>query len=293
MALNRIQRYLERLYETTIQDNDDRIILVVGDEGAGKSTFILQAIWLYEQVRGNDPSPASVLNAVVFDDRDAFREKFLNAKEGDPIAVMDATHIMFKRESWDPDQIETEKQLVDIRIGNHPIFLGYQDWEDIPDSLQRRRAENAFYIPQRGYVKGFSRAAIDEKYSELGANKWPDPSLRDTFPSLEGTKLWRRFEEIDVKRKRERLHKDDEGEHSITPQDVVDDIISEGKLDEYVEVHDYQNRAFYSKPLIKYDYPDLSERQASEVKAALGRETPPEELVDVEGGEDNTPPVRG
>lgn len=292
-ALERIQTYLERLYETTIQDNDDRIILVIGDEGAGKSTFILQAIWLYEQIRGYDPSPASVLDAVVFDDREVFRQKLLNADKGDPIAAMDAAHLLYKKEAMNPDQIDTEKQLLDIRIGNHPIFLGYQDWNDVPDILQRRRAENAFYIPQRGYVNGFSRAALDEKYNEMDAKEWPDPSLRDTFPSLEGTALWERFEEIDEERKRARLQVEEE-EDGVTPQEVVDEIIASETLENFVDINEFQDRAYYSKPYIRFEYPELSDQEADQVRSALRRHAEPAELA---GGEEDaeteTQPPRG
>lgn len=288
--MERFQRFLQRLYDNYITNNYDRIIPVIGVEGVGKSTLILQAIWLYEDHRGKDPDPVSVLNRVVFDSKDAFRQELLNANPGDPIAAMDAAHILYKKDAMDPGQKEVEKTLLDIRVENYVIFLGYQDWSDIPDQLQRRRAENVIRIPRRGIVEGYSRAQIDEKYANMDKNEWPDPALEDTFPSLEGTELWDRFSEMDAERKRRRLQvddKDDDGE--LTPQDVVQDIIA-GDPGEFVEVNEFQDRAYFSKPYIKFEYPEMSDQQADQVRAALDRQVNIDDYIG-NGETDTQPPT--
>lgn len=286
--MERYQRFLEKLYDH-VQRDWDRLIPVVGGEGLGKSTLILESIWLYEQFRGNDPTPESVLDYVVFDDRDAFREKLLAADQGDPIAVMDAAHVLYNKDVMKPDQIETEKSLLDIRVENYVIFLGYQDWGDIPRQLRKRRAKNVIRVPSRGTLKGYNRAQLDEKYHDLDDTQWPDHALLDTFPSLEGTRLWTRFDEIDRERKRRRLQTDDEEAAERTPQDIVDDIIATDTLAEYVEVNEFQDRAYYSKPLLRYDYPDLSEQQTDQVRAALSREADPATFMTEET--DTQPPM--
>ena len=289
--MQRLERFLEYLYENHILKDWDRLIPIVGSEGVGKSTLILESIWKYEEIRGNNPSPATVLDKVVFDDRDSFRDKLLSASPGDPIAVMDAAHVLYNKDVMQPDQKEVEKSLLDVRIENYVFFLGYQDWGDMPKQLRKRLAENVIYIPDRGYLQGFNRDQLDEKYSNLDDNEWPDPALKDTFPSLEGTDLWDRFEQIDKERKRSRLKRDKGDEQQVTPQQVVDDIVSKEKIEEYVDVNEFQDRAYYSKPLIKYDYPELSDQQADQVKSALSREAKPGTLVDGEGGDTPTPPA--
>lgn len=279
--MERYKRFLEELHKY-VQRDWDRIIPVIGDEGVGKSTLILQSIWLYEEIRGNDPSPETVLDYVVFDDRDAFREKLLTADPGDPIAVMDAPHVLYNKDVMMPDQKAVEKSLLDIRTENYVIFLGYQAWGDAPDQLRKRRAKNAIQVPRRGMLKGYSRAQLDEKYDRLDDMEWPDPALVDTFPSLEGTRLWERFNEIDKERKRSRLQQDDDSDSDLAPQDVVNEIVTADRLEEYVEVNEFQNRAYYSKPLLRYDYPDLSDQEADQVRSALSREAPPESFADVE-----------
>ncbi|WP_423745107.1 hypothetical protein V5735_03515 (plasmid) [Haladaptatus sp. SPP-AMP-3] len=289
--MERYKRFLEKLHEH-VQRDWDRLIPFVGEEGAGKSTLILQSIWLYELIRGNDPTPETVLDYVVFDDRDAFKQKLLSSDPGDPIGVMDAAHILYNKDVMMPDQKDVEKSLLDIRTENYVIFLGYQDWDDIPRQLRKRRAKNAIRVPSRGTLKGYNRRQLDEKYRNLDGMQWPDHALIDTFPSLEGTRLWERFDEIDKERKRRRLQQeDDDSDGELTPQDVVSKIVVEDILDEYVEVNEFQNRAYYSKSLLKYDFPDLSDQQADQVRSALGREADPATLADLEGTD--TPPSTG
>ena len=285
--MERYKRFLEKLHEH-VQRDWDRLIPVVGGEGAGKSTLILESIWLYEQIRGNDPTPESVLDYVVFDDRDAFREKLLGADQGDPIALMDAAHVLYNKDVMMPDQKETEKSLLDIRVENYVIFLGYQSWGDIPKQLRERRAKNVIRAPSRGTLKGYNRAQLDEKHHNLDAQKWPDHALIDSFPSLEGTRVWQRFDEIDRERKRRRLQTDEESDAELTPQDVVDQIVAADALGDYVEVNEFQKRAYYSKPLLRYDYPDLSDQETDQVRAALSREADPSEFAD--GETDTQPP---
>lgn len=287
--MERYRRFLDKLHEH-VQDDWDRLMPIVGDEGVGKSTLILQSIWLYEEIRGNDPTPETVLDYVVFDDRDAFREKLLTADPGDPIAVMDAPHVLYNKDVMQPDQKEVQKSLLDIRTENYVIFLGYQDWDDIPDQLRKRRAKNAIQIPKRGLLNGFSRAKLDEKYENLDGMEWPDPDLRDTFPSLEGTRIWERFNEIDKERKQRRLQQDsDESDTDRTPQDVVNEIVAAERLEEYVEVNEFQKRAYYSKPLLRFDYPDLSDQEADQVRSALSREADPASFADFEADDDAEP----
>lgn len=205
--MRRIQRWLEKTYNRRIANNFDSIGLVIGGEGVGKSTFMLESVWLYEQIRGRQPEVDAVLERLAHDDRERLRELLLNSDKRDPVVANDAAHILYKKEAMKGEQIETERSLLDVRIFNFFILLGYQDWSDVTDQLQRRRAHVAFRIPRRGVVHGYSRSSLDEVYD---TGEWPSPDLKDTFPSLEGTELWRRFEELDEQRKTERLEVEDD-----------------------------------------------------------------------------------
>jgi len=269
--LERVEAFLRRLNRRVIEQNNDRVILVIGDEGSGKSTFMLQVGYLWQQIRERNPTPDSVLDQVVWGENEELRELLLESEPGSCIPVQDAAHALLKKESMDPEQIDLEKSFLDIRIENYLILLGYQDWDHIPTFLQRRRAENAFVIPSTGQVRGFSRSSMDQRFDD---GEWPDPDFRDEFPDLEGTELWERFEEIDAEKKRDRLKIDDgEGDAGPTPQAVVDEIIDSNSVGEYVDTNDYNGQSYISKPLILLDYPELSKPEADQVKHGLRRET--------------------
>lgn len=269
--MKRVQRFIELLVDRQIRNDWDAIIPIVGNEGVGKSTFTLEFMGRYQRYRDADASPDAILNKIVFDDSETFRQRLKSADRGDPIAAMDAAHILHKKETMRPDQIKTEKSLLDIRIENYVILLGYQDWDDIPTVLQKRRAEYCFRITSRGVVSGYNRRSMDEKFEE---GEWPTADLRDRFPNLEGTDIWERFQQLDAEHKRQRLSDEDEteGDEGPTPQNVLSEIL-ERDPGEYVEQNEFNEQRYISKPLIKLDYPELSDQQAEQVKHGIRRET--------------------
>lgn len=207
------RRYLESIDEKVISRNDDRVVVVLGDEGVGKSTFMLQLARLWKEIRDDKTDPESVLEGMVWGDRDAFTDALRERPEGSIICVQDAPHVLFRREAMHGEQIAIEKNLLDIRIKNFLIVLGFQDFDDVPTSLVRRRAENVLHIPRRGVVRGFNRESIEERRD---SGQWPDPDFEDRFPDLEATELWARFQERDREAKLERLDNVDEPD----PEDV-------------------------------------------------------------------------
>lgn len=201
------KKYLERIDKQVISKNDDRVLVVLGDEGVGKSTYMLQLAQLWRSIRNGDSGSDSVLESMVWGKRSDFTDALRERPEGSIICVQDAPHVLFRREAMHGEQIDVEKNLLDIRIKNFLIVLGFQDWADVPTSLTRRRAENVFLIPRRGVVRGYSRSGIDERRD---SESWPDPEFQDRFPDLEGTELWTRFQERDREAKMDRLDDLDE-----------------------------------------------------------------------------------
>jgi len=287
--LDRLETFLDKLNRREIEQNNDRVILIIGDEGVGKSTLMLEATALWHKVRGLDRSVDGILSRVVWGGRDEFNGMLANSDEGSIITVQDAARALYKRDAMDPQQKHTEKNLLDIRTLNYVILLGYQDFDDVPTSLARRRAATAFRITSRGHVKGYSRSSLDTRFE---SGDWPDPDFRDRFPDLEGTELWDRFSSIDAEKKLERLTSDDgDEEDQLRPRDVVDEILTEG-VGEYVETNEFNGQTYVSKSLIKLDYPALSEQEADQVKHGLRREVDLEEFgTDTAEGEGGTPHV--
>lgn len=195
-------RLLEQIDKRVIQRNDDRVILVVGDEGVGKSTLMLTMARMWQEIRDRPTDPDAVLDNIVWGGREAFKDRLEEGAGGDMIAVQDAPHALFSRDVMVSEQKDLEKTLMDIRFRNYLIPLGFQGWSDIPSGLVRRRAKNTLFIPRRGVIHGFNRESMDRRYK---SGDWPDPDFEDRFPPLDGTDLWDAFREKDEKAKLQRL----------------------------------------------------------------------------------------
>lgn len=211
--MEHLKATLEAIYRGAIQQEFDRIILVIGDEGVGKSTLMLSASMVWTDIRGLDVNPDDVLNKMVWGDRSEFKRAIVESERQSIITVQDAARILHKKESMTGEQVDLQKSLLDSRFKENLILLGFQAWDDIPSFMQRRRAKNAFVIPRRGYVKGYNRSDLDHRFEE---GDWPDPRFRDQFPSLEGLDIWDEF------KRRDREHKEDRllTEEDFTPSEI-------------------------------------------------------------------------
>lgn len=207
--LTNLQNFLEGVHENRIQENDDLVLLMVGDEGTGKSTAMLWATLLWQNIAGNGATVDSVLDRVVFGAREDYKEMLLESDEGDIITVQDAPHVLFSKDAMVGDQKELEKAMFDMRIENYLVILGFQSWEVVPKDLRERRAGAAIRVyrsgGERGYMDIYSRRELNEKIRDHNPHSWPDPSAHDRFSSLEGSDLWDAFNERDAEAKRERL----------------------------------------------------------------------------------------
>jgi len=277
--MNKVKRYLEKAYEHRNTNELDEVVLVIGDEGSGKSTLMLQMKVLWKVITGQADSMADVdadevLDEVVWGERDEFREALANRPPRTCIPTMDAAHALFKGEATHPEEMAAEKDLLDVRYKEHLLPLGYQDYSDVPTILADRRARRAFVLPfdqgpRKGLIRGYSRDSLDEMW-ETG--EWPEADLTDHFPSLEGTDLWREYKKRDRERKQQRMGSMDEDD-ADTPADktdlfaIAERIKNEG-LETVVSVHGGHNKQIIDKDFIELNH-DLSGRKAKKVKKLL------------------------
>jgi len=267
--MEKIERWTKRTFSHRIERQFDAIVPVIADEGMGKSTLMLELAWLWQDVRGLDPDAESVLNRVVWGNRDELKHAMASYPERAAIPVMDSARALYKRDAMQSEQKDAEKDLLDVRTREFFILLGYQDYDDIPSSIAKRRASAALRIPRRGVVWGYSRASLDEMWD---TGDWPDPDMRDTFPDLEGTRVWEEFQCRDKKKKQERIQPDDEDEADVevSPQSVAQEIKTEG-VRRVVSIHGGNKQPFIDADLIELDY-GLSARDSTKVKKLLDRD---------------------
>jgi hypothetical protein len=261
-------KFLEQLYDEKITEDFDRIIPVIGDEGMGKSTLMLQLVWFWLGIIPNqEQTVENVMDSIAWD-LEEFKEMLGNKPQYAPIVVHDAARVLSRKKAMHGDQIEVEEDLLDARFGNYLVLLGYQEFDLVPTMLATRRAKNMLYIPKRGWVHGHNEAAIRKRYD---SDSWPDPVLRDSYSDLEGTDLWDTFTSEDQRRKQERIEPDQDTENeSEDPRDVADQVIEDG-LESVISIHGGHNKPYIDADLIEMEY-DISGRKAKKVKKVLSRD---------------------
>lgn len=275
--MEKLENWLSMVKTRKLDREYDLMCPVVADEGDGKSTLILTltALW-YKQQLGRDVSAEDIFARIVWGGRDEFKDLAMNSNPKDIIAVPDAARVLYKRDAMDPAQRELAKDLLDIRTHEYFFLLGFQWWKDIPTMLQERRAKQMLRIPvgQRGVIHGYSRSTLDEKLQLNDPKEWPEPDLVDTFPPLDGTELWDKYQQLDKEKKRERIKPDDEEDDpEVDVHAVVDEILSEGEgLERVIAIHGGNKNPYIAKELIELNY-GLSVRDAKKAKLLLEQRT--------------------
>lgn len=269
--MEKLKKWIQNVKRRRIDREYDLMCPIVADEGDGKSTLILTLAGLWHQEIGKPTDPEAIFDRIVWSSRDEFKRLAVDSEPKDLIAAPDAARVLYKRDAMDPDQRELEKDLLDIRTHEYLFLLGFQGWGIIPTMLQERRAKQLLYIPERGVVHGYNRSSLDKK-EELDDKEWPEPDLKDTFPPLDGTKIWSEYKQRDREEKRKRIAPDDDDdEPEVSAREVADEIMAEG-LGPVVSIHGGNKNPYINKELIELDY-GLSARKAGKVKALLERRT--------------------
>jgi hypothetical protein len=215
--MRKLERLVEELYQRRHQNELDTVMPVIGDEGMGKSTLIIQLAVAYCLARdGEPPEIDELLDRICFDRR-GFQEMMANSEKQALIIVPDAARILYSMDVAKSEQKQIEKDLMDVRGLEYFILLGFQSWDRIGGEIKERRAKLAIKIPRRGLVRGYGREAMDHRIDE---GTWPSSDLTDKFPPLDGTDLWQAYQELDEQEKRDRLA----GEGNRDPEEAKKDV---------------------------------------------------------------------
>lgn len=280
--MNKLKVWLEKLYDRKITQEFDRVVPVVGDEGVGKSTLMLEIVAVWKDITGQERDTDEIIDQIVWGERDELKQALSDRTPRTAIPVMDAAHALYKQEAVYEEQIDLIKDLLDVRMKEHLILLGFQEWRDIPTMIQQRRAKNALYIPKRGLVRGYNRDSLDER---CDSDSWPQADLTDTYPSLEGTDLWSKYKRKDREQKEQRMRGrdgDEDGAADNTDLFAVAEEIKNDGLENVISIHGGHNKPYVDPSLIDLHY-DLSTRKAKKVKKLL--DSDPDVNPEEHGGE--------
>ena len=215
--MKKIEALVEKLYEQRHQQELDTVLPILADEGLGKSTLMLQLGAKYIQTRdGEVPDPDDLLSRICYDRR-GFQEMMAESDKQALIMVPDAARILYSMDVAKSEQKQIEKDLMDVRGLEYFILLGFQSWDRIGGEIKERRSKLTLKIPRRGLIRGYDRDAMDER---LDSGSWPESTMTDKFPSLDGTELWQQYQQLDLEEKRGRLA----GEGGREPEEVEKDV---------------------------------------------------------------------
>jgi hypothetical protein len=269
--MKKMEQLVEELYRTRQEQNLDTVVPVIGDEGMGKSTLILQLAVKYCMERDGEPPEIEHLLSRVCYTREEFKKMMANSEKQDLIIVPDAARVLYSMDVAKSEQKEIEKDMMDVRGLEYFILMGFQSWRRMGGEIKERRAKLAAKIPRRGLIRVYSRQAMDEK---VDTGDWPSATLTDKFRPLDGTELWQQYKSLDELKKRERIAAgigdgEDEADQ-MSVQDVADEI-ADGGLEAVVSANSRTDRPYINKDLIRAEY-ELSHSDARAVKSLLEKE---------------------
>lgn len=215
--MRKLEKLIQELYQHRHQRELDTVLPVIGDEGMGKSTLMMQLAVAYCVARdGEPPEIEHLLDRIAYNRAD-FKELMADSDKQALIIAPDAARILYSMDVATSEQKTIEKDLMDVRGLEYMILLGFQSWKRIGGEIAERRAKLALKIPRRGLVRGYGREAMDERIDE---GEWPSSTLTDSFPPLDGTDLWEEYQRVDEEQKRERLS----GEGNQDPEDAKKEV---------------------------------------------------------------------
>jgi len=197
--MRKLELLIDELYERRHQQELDTVMPVIGDEGMGKSTLLMQLAVKYCMVRDGEPPTIEHLLERVCYDRADFKQAMAESDKQALIIVPDAARILYSMDVAKSEQKTIEKDLMDVRGLEYMILLGFQSWKG---EIKERRSKLALKIPRRGLVRVYGREAMDQRIDE---GSWPQSTMTDKFQPLDGTELWDEYQRVDEQQKRDRL----------------------------------------------------------------------------------------
>lgn len=273
----KLHRWLEKVQDRRIKREFDNFVLIIGDEGVGKSNLIVGLLWWWQMLRGRTPEVDPTLDRLVYN-KDEFKAAMANWEKRAGIGAMDAARILYKKDAMNPEQKELEKDLLDVRTKEHLVLLGFQEWDIVPTSLQNRRAQHCLRIPSRGVVHGYSRKTMDKIDGIEDEGDWPEPDMVDTFPflgNLDGEigDCWAAFKERDLERKKQRLNGgegEEESDEPVGPKGVAEEIAA-GDVSYYLSENKNTGELYVDEDIIALEFEHLSVREARQARKVLER----------------------
>lgn len=161
----------------------DTVFGVVGGEGVGKSTFVLDCV---DYLGGEE-------NCICVD-KNKMGEVLTSLKDKDPLQIDEAADGLYSKEGVSKFNKELEKLFMICRAKLWITFILIPDFFALSPMFRRRRINGLFHIYKRGRVKFYDKKAIEkinrnhDKYKSHEI-RGAYPSYTDSFPDYKGRLL--------------------------------------------------------------------------------------------------------
>lgn len=174
----------EAIYSKIKEMNIDWFILVVGNEGVGKSSLALNLFAKFCQL-SNYNITETLLRTLIYDEDELL--KFISTLNPDekylPILLDEGANILFNRESMNVKRNYILKFFNVMRFLNSITIICSPNIKFIDKNVKTHRVKSIFYINQRGVYWYYDKPLIDQmlKYETTRSWKWIEPKIVGSY----------------------------------------------------------------------------------------------------------------
>lgn len=153
----------------TLKQDDDFLVLGVGKEGVGKSTFMIQLACAVD--------PTFCLERILFNHKRLF-SLVRTLPKGSAILLDEGAIMLHAREASTKGNIQVSKVLMMARQRCLAVFIAIPSFWDADSFIRRHRARALIEVTERGKAKFITRKGIDIILEANSRSKKPISSVK-------------------------------------------------------------------------------------------------------------------
>jgi len=186
--MKRTEAVLDIVYDGLHKKDFDAVYGVFGDEGLGKSNFLLHVLEYWINKKYNEVKPEDVKFIEL--DIVAWAKTLSELKKGD-CCIWDEGGELSNKRSISNLNLSVSQAYQIIRGDNILSFIGMPSPFDLEGFFTKRRMRGMFYVYQRGRVAFWSRERLRKvialnQYKRVKSVWVLKPTFFDTFPKYKG-----------------------------------------------------------------------------------------------------------
>jgi len=241
--MKRFNEVMDMQYDALKNRDWDNVVIVVGDEGTGKSTLLLHILDYWNTIKYGKVLKEHI--KFINLDIGAWADSLANCEKVD-INVLDESGDLSGRRAMSKLNVAVSRAYQIIRGDNINSFLALPDLFWLDGFFTKRRARGMIYVYKRGRFAYWSRDKL-RKIIDLNANRvlksvWVvKPSFYDTFPKYKGILLQpymdkKKLYMVDTRKELAEAIKEIKGKASGTDplNEKIRQMTSEGKTNQQI-----------------------------------------------------------